>query len=131
MSPTPRSAWHWVDLSPDIAVANTNEIVAKPAGVAGTIKEIWVGINTILTTGGGTVAVAKGAVNVLSSTTYNLGAAATPDLVAATPESATLTTAPTSLEVAAASWLKATWTLTTAAVSNAAALLVAIEPDLW
>jgi len=129
--PTPRSAWHWLDLSPDIAVANTAELVGKPSPVAGTIREVWIAINTVLTTGGGVLALAKGGVNILSSTNYNLGAAATPDLVAATPESATLTTAQKSLRVAAGDWFTATWTLTTAAVTNAAAVLVGIEPDIW
>ena len=129
--PTINSAWVYVDLSPKIAVANTNEIIAKPAGVAGTIKQIWIGINTVLTTGGGIVAVAKGSTNVLSSPTYNLGAAATPDLVAATPELATLAANANSLKVAATDWLKATWTLTTAAITNAAACIVVVEPDYW
>lgn len=129
--PTPRSAWRWVDLSPSIAVANTDVLVAKPAVCTGTIKEVWVGINTVLTTGGGTLAVAKGSATILSSSTYNLGAAATPDLVAATPESATLTTATSTLKVAQGDLLKATWVLTTAAITNAASCLVAIEPDSW
>jgi hypothetical protein len=129
--PTPFSAWVWVDLSPHMAVANTSWLVAKPAPVAGTIKSCWIGINTVLTTGGGTLAVAKAGANILSSATYNLGAAATPDLVAATPELATLTTAATTLKVAAGDLLSATWTLTTAAITNAAACLIAIEPDTW
>ena len=129
--PTPQSAWVWVDLSPKIAVANTNELVIKAAPLAGTIQSCLIGINTILTTGGGTVAVAKAGASIISSSTYNLGAAATPDLVAQTIEAATLTTAPTTLKVAANDLLSATWTLTTAAITNAACLLVAIEPDTW
>lgn len=129
--PTTRGAWVWVDLSPSIAVANTDVLVAKPAPVAGTIKSVWVGINTVLTTGGGTLAVKKAGVNILSSATYNLGAAATPDLVAATPELGTLTTATGTLKVAAGDLLSATWVLTTAAITNAASCFVAIEPDLW
>jgi hypothetical protein len=126
--PTPRSAWIWLDLSPDIAVANTDEIIIKAVPVAGTIKSVSIAINTLLGAGGGTLALAKGAANVLSSATYNIGAT---DLVAATPEFATLTTAGSTLKVAAGDLLKATWTMTTAAVTNAASLLVAIEPDEW
>lgn len=129
--PTPSGATIWVDLSPTVAVANQSQLIAKPAPVAGTIKTVWVGINTILTTGGGILAVAKAGANVLSSASYNLGAAETPDLVAATPEAATLTTAPTTLRVAAGNLLAATWTLTTIAVTNAAMCLVGIEPDRW
>jgi hypothetical protein len=126
--PTPRSAWIWLDLSPDIAVANTDEIIIKAVPVAGTIKSVSIAINTLLGAGGGTLALAKGAANVLSSATYNIGAT---DLVAATPEFATLTTAGSTLVVAAGDLLKATWTMTTAAVTNAASLLVAIEPAEW
>ncbi len=125
--PTPRSSWVYVDLSPSIAVANTAVLVAKPSPVAGTIKEVWVGINTVLTTGGGVVAVAKGAANILSATNVDLQSGVT----AATPAKATLTTAQSTLKVAAGDLLKATWTLTTAAITNAATCLVAVEPDLW
>jgi hypothetical protein len=127
--PTQKSAWVYVDLSPNIAVANTDEIKVAASPVAGTIKEVWIGINTLLTTSGGTLAVANGSANVLSSTTYNLGAAG--DLVAATPESATLNTGTKNLEVSAGSLLKATWVLTTAAITNAATCIVAIEPATW
>jgi hypothetical protein len=129
--PTPRGSWIWVDLSPAVAVANLDQLIAKPAPVAGTIVSCWVGANAILTTGGGTLAVKKAGVTILSSATYNLGAAATPDLVAATPELATLTTAKSTLKVAAGDLLSATWVLTTAAVTNALMCMVAIEPDLW
>jgi len=130
--PTTKSAWIWLDLSPYTTAADVSTVTVKGVPVAGTIKSIQLGVNAVLTTGGGIVAVAKGSVNVLSSTTYNLGAAATPDLVAATPEFATLTTAKTSLKVAAGDLLKATWTLTTfAATTNAITLLIGIEPDSW
>lgn len=128
---TPRAAWRYVDLSADVGTANNDRLVLKPAPCAGTIKECWVGINTVLTTGGGTLAVAKAGVNILSSTTYNLGDGATPDLVAATPEKATLTTKESTLKVAAGDALTATWVLTTAASTNAVCCLVAIEPDEW
>ena len=127
--PTQRSSWIWVDLSPTIAVANQNQTIVKPAPVAGTIKEVWIGINTILTTGGGTLAVANGSANVLSSTNYNLGSAG--DLAAGVHEAATLNTNTANLRVAAGGQLKATWVLTTAAITNGAACLVALEPDLW
>lgn len=129
--PTLRGAWIWVDLSPTLTVANLDQLVARPAPVPGVIVSCWVGANAVLTTGGGTLAVKKAGVNVLSSATYNLGAAATPDLVAATPELATLTTAKSTLKVAAGDLLSATWVLTTAAVTNALMCMVAIEPDLW
>lgn len=128
---TPRSAWRWVDLSVSPAVANQAQLVIKPSPCAGTIKEVWIGINTVLTTGGGTLAVAKAGASIISSSTYNLGAAATPDLVAQTCESATLTTAGSTLKVAQGDLLSATWTLTTAAVTNAATCMIAIEPDTW
>lgn len=128
--PTPRSSWVWVDLSPTIAVANNDRLVAKPVPCAGTIKEIWLSINTLLTTGGGVVAIAKNAVNVLSATNVNIGSAAAPDVTAATPLSCTLTTQKTSLRVSTSDMLKATWTLTTLASTNSVACLVAIEPDL-
>ena len=78
---------------------------------------------------GGTLAIAKGSANVLSSTTYNIAAGG--DLTAATPESATLTTAGSTLKVAAGDQFKATYVLTTAASGNAATVIVAIEPDIW
>lgn len=127
--PTPRSAWVYLDLGTTIDVADTNKIVIAAAPVAGTIKEVWIGINTLLTTSGGTLAIAKGSANVLSSTTYNIAAGG--DLTAATPESATLTTAGSTLKVAAGDQFKATYVLTTAAVGNAATVIVAIEPDIW
>lgn len=126
--PTPRSAWLWLDLSPDMAVANTDELVIAAVPVAGTIKSVSICINTLLGAGGGTLAIAKGSANILSSATYNIGAT---DLVAATPEFATLTTAGSTLKVAAGDLIKATWVLTTCAVTNAAQVLVAIEPAEW
>lgn len=129
--PTPEGSMKWVDLGISVPVANVDKIVIQPAPVAGTIKSIWVGINTVLTTAGGTLAVAKGSANLLSAATYALGAAETPDLVAATPELAVLTTVSGNLKVAAGDLLKATWVLTTAAVTNAGICLVGIEPDNW
>lgn len=127
--PTPRSAWVYLDLGTTIDVADKNKIEIAAAPVAGTIKEVWIGINTLLTTSGGTLAIAKGSANVLSSTTYNIAAGG--DLTAATPESATLTTAGSTLKVAAGDQFKATYVLTTAASGNAATVIVAIEPDIW
>lgn len=127
--PTPRSAWVYLDLGTVIETANKNKIVVAVSPVAGTVKEVWIGINTLLTTSGGTLAIAKGSANVLSSATYNIGAGG--DLVAATPESATLTTAGSSLKVAAGDQFKATYVLTTAASGNAATVVVAIEPSVW
>lgn len=126
--PTQRSSWVYVDLSPQVAVANTNWLVAKPAPVTGTIKEVWLGINTLLTTGGGIVAVSKNSLNILSATNVDLQA----DLTAATPESQTLAANAATLRVVAGTdMLKAAWTLTTAAITNAASCIIAIEPDLW
>ena len=112
-----------------MAVANQNQTIVKPAPVAGTIKEVWIGINTLLTTSGGTLAVANGTANVLSSATYNLGNAG--DLAAGVHESATLTTNTAALKVAAGDQIKATWVLTTAAITIGAACLVALEPAVW
>ena len=83
--PTPKGAWYWLDLSPYTTAADVSTVTVKGVPVAGTIKSIQVAVNAVLTTGGGIVALAKGSVNVLSSASYNLGAAATPDLVAAAP----------------------------------------------
>lgn len=125
--PSPKSAWVPVDLSPSIAVANTNVLVAKPAPMSGIVREVWVGINTALTTGGGVVAVARGSDNLLSATNVDLQSGVT----AAAPAKQTLTTNAASKRVAAGDLLKATWTLTTAAITNAASCLVLIEPDTW
>lgn len=125
--PSPKGAWVYVDLSPDMAVANQSEIVLKAAPVSGVIKQVRVAINTLLTTGGGTLALAKGGVNILSATSVDLQA----DLVAATSETETLTTTDQDLKVTEGDMLKATWTLTTNAVTNAAFCVVAIEPSDW
>lgn len=125
--PTLRSSWVYVDLSPTISVANNDRLVVKPVPVAGTVKEVWVSVNTAVTTGGGLVAVAKGSTNLLSATNVDLQA----DLSAATPSSRTLTTNTASLKVATTDVLKATWTLTTIASTNSVGCLVAIEPDVW
>jgi hypothetical protein len=128
--PTTRGAYEWVDLSYMPFVANTNRIVSRPAPCAGTIKSVLIGVKTLLTTGGGILAVAKGSASILSSASYNIGAAG--DLVADTFEAATLTTAPTTLRVAAYDTLNATWTLTTAASTHSPFVcLIAIEPDTW
>lgn len=135
---SPKSAWRIVDLSPALAVANQSQLVLKPAPCAGRIVEIWVDINTLLTTGGGTLALAKGAANILSTTSINLQAdltAATAKKYVKTPNTASgesyLAQNDGTLRVAAGDALKATWTLTTVAVTNGASCLVVIEPDEW
>ncbi len=127
--PSQKSTWRWIDLSPQVAVANTNVLVEKPVPFAGVIKEAWLVINTILTTGGGVAALAKSSTNILSATNVNLGSHTTPDVTAATPKSLTLSTSTMDLKVATTDVLKATFTLTTAAITNAIGCLVAIEPD--
>ena len=130
--PTINSAWIYVDLGITVQATDVGAVVrVAPAPVAGTIKKVIVGMNTLLTTGGGTLAVAKGSTNILSSTTYSLASAASPDLVAATPEEATLSASATALKVAALDQLKATWTLTTATIGYGGTCVVVIEPDYW
>lgn len=129
--PTPQSAWVWVDLSPTVTVANNDRLVAKPAPVAGTIKKCIIGINTRVTTGGGVVLVSKNSVNILSAANQEIASAAAASLADATPAEIALTTQATSLKVSVGDMLKATWTLTTVASTNAVCCLVAIEPDCW
>lgn len=129
---TPFGSWLWFDLSPKSALASTvNQVVGVPMPVSGTIKEVWVGAQTTLTTGGGTVGVYKyvGTVsaNVLSAATVNLQSGVT----AGVPAKATLTTAPTTLRVAAGNMLIASWVLTTVVTVNTHTVLVAVEPDNW
>lgn len=129
---TPFGSWLWFDLSPKSALASTvNQKAAVPVPVAGTIKEVWVGGMTTLTTGGGTLGVYKyvGTVsaNVLSAATVDLQSGIT----AGVPAKATLTTAPTTLRVAAGDMLLASWVLTTVVTTNAHTVMVAVEPDNW
>lgn len=129
---TPFGSWLWFDLSPKGALASTKDIEAGvPMPVAGTIKEVWVGGKTTLTTGGGTLGVYKyvGTVsaNVLSAATIDLQSGIT----AGVPAKATLTTAPTTLRVAAGNMLVASWILTTVVTANDHTCLVAVEPDVW
>lgn len=125
--PSPRGSWKYVDLSPDMAVANQSEIVIKAAPCNGVIKEVRVAINTLLATGAGTLALAKGSVNILKGTNVDLQA----DLVAATSELVELSATGQDLKVTKGDILKATWTLTTAAITNAALCEIAIEPSEW
>jgi hypothetical protein len=110
-----------------MAVANQSEIVIKAAPCNGVIKQARVAINTKLTTGGGTLALAKGSVNILSATNVDLQA----DLANATSELVDLSANEQDLKVTAGDLLKATWTLTTNAVTNAALCEIAIEPSTW
>lgn len=125
--PSPKGAWKYVDLSPDMAVANQSEIVIKAAPCDGVIKQVRVAINTTLATGGGTLAVAKGSVNILKETNVDLQA----DLANATSELVDLSETEQDLKVTEGDLLKATWTLTTNAVTNAALCEIAIEPAEW
>ena len=118
-------SWVWVDLSPYPSAANTSCLVAKPCPVEGTIKEVWMSINTVLGAGAGIAALSKNAVNILSAASVNLET----DLTAATAESQVLSTSGVSLKVLTTDTLKAAYTLTTIATTNGIGCLVAIEPS--
>lgn len=129
---TPFGSWLWFDLSVKGPLASTKDVeVCIPMPVAGTVKEVWAGGKTTLTTGGGTLGVYKYAgtvsANVLSASTIDLQSGIT----AGVPAKATLTTAPTTLRVAAGNLLVASWVLTTVVTTNSHTLMVAVEPDNW
>lgn len=125
--PTLHGSWIWVDMSPFTSAANANVYVIKPVPVAGTIKEVRMSMVEALATGGGIMTLHKNTVNILSSASLNLEA----DFASLTAESEVLTTNAASLKVTTADSLKALFTLTTFAITNAIGCLVAIEPDVW
>jgi hypothetical protein len=121
-----KGSWVWIDLSAAPSAADASQLVAKPVGVDGVVAEVWLSINTVLTTGGGIVTVHKtGAVNLLSATNVDLQSG----LTAGTAASQVLTTATAALKVLSTDTLKAGWTLTTAAITNGFGCRVAIEPS--
>ena len=109
-----KNSWVWVDLSPFPSAANASCLVAKPCPVEGTIKEVWMSINTLLAAGGGIAALSKNALNILSAASVDFET----DLTAATSESQVLSTNNASLKVLTTDTLKATYTLTTIAITN-------------
>lgn len=123
--PTPRSGWLLLALGLQGASSAVRN-AAVPC--AGTVKEIWVGAQVLMTTGN--VAVAKGAINLLSATNVSL-AASGGDVSAGVAASQTLATAATTKRVAAGDILVATWTVTTAGSFVGGACSVLIEPDTW
>lgn len=128
---TPFGSWLWFDLSTRHKLANADSVRADAImPVAGTIKSVIVGGIAALTTGGGVLGVYKyvGTVstNILSAATVDLQSGVTAGVAAAQ----TLTTAPTTLRVAAGNVLEAVWTLTTVG-STGHSCLVAVEPDYW
>jgi hypothetical protein len=128
---TPFGSWLWFDMGSGAKLTNADVIRANAVmPVAGTIKSVIVGAMVALTTGGGTLGVYKyvGTVsaNILSAATVDLQA----DITAGVGAARTLTTAPTTLRVAAGDIIAAVWTLTTVGTTGHACL-VAVEPDYW
>jgi hypothetical protein len=129
--PTVRSGWVLIDMSPTVAVANQNQLVTKPCPVEGVVREVWMSINTRVTTGGGIVTVHKNAVNLLSATNVQLASAATDVLASGTAASLTLSTYTKNLEVSTTDTFKALWTLTTVAITNGVGCTIVVEPTAW
>jgi hypothetical protein len=141
--PTPRGSWYLIDLSikEDEADLADNDVVVV-GGIcpwAGEVKEVWVGLSILPTTG--TLAVYKSnQVSGTAGTPVTLLSAATTDLSSATvytvhtASKMTLTTSTESLQVAAGDILYATWTLTDITVAGADDLFlctVIVEPKVW
>lgn len=121
--PGPLSTWVAYDLSLPAAATGYKEAVVRAAG---TVKEVWVGSNVLMTAGN--VAVAKGSTNLLAETNVDL-AASGGDVAAGVGEAITLATGNAALRVAAGDILKATWTVTTAGNFVAGSCIVWVEPD--
>ena len=138
--PTPMGSWYDIDLGikQDEDDAANAEVVITGGCVpwAGTVKEIWVGLNVVLTTG--TLAVVK-----CASTDISLLAAATANLASTTTFPAAtlfkgvkmaLTTETTALHVNAGDMIRATWTITSftaQTIDQTFTCLVRIEPEVW
>lgn len=132
---TLRQARYYLDLGikcDEADLADTDVVVTGAICVlAGTVKAIWVGTNTLPTTG--TLAVHKSAatgVNLLSDTTLNLATG----LTAYVGASQTLSTNGSALKVAAGDIITATWTLTNITATDDAVFsaIVEIEPSgIW
>lgn len=141
--PTPRGAWYSIDLSikqDEVDLSNGEVVVV--GGIcpwAGTVKEVWVGLSILPTTG--TLAVAKSnQVGGTAGTAVSLISAATTDLSSATvytvhtASQMTLSSSTEVLKVAAGDILTATWTLTSITVAGADDLFlctVLVEPNVW
>jgi hypothetical protein len=132
--PTPRGSWYPLDLSikQDEADLADNDVVVVGGivPVAGTVKEIWVGLSILPTTG--TLAVAKAGVTLLSAASTDLSSSTV--YTAHTASQMTLTSSGVVKKVAAGDILTATWTLTDITVAGADDLFlctVMIEPDVW
>jgi hypothetical protein len=134
-----RSGWQFYDLGikcTETLLADTNVVrTCVPVTGAGLIKEVWVGLTVIPTTGN--VAIGKSAstnVNVLTATNVDM-AAATTTLVAFTAAKQTLAATNGPLRVAAGDMLTAVWTLTDittgGGVPNVFACTIVVEPDAW
>jgi hypothetical protein len=120
MMPSPRNTWIPIDLS--MQGASTINMEAAP-GVAGVIRQVTAGTNVIPTAG--TLALAKGTVNILKDTNQDLAA-----LTAGTAKDLELASAVETLRIKATDVLKAVWTITTAGSYVAGACTIWIEPDL-
>jgi hypothetical protein len=121
-----KNSWLWLDLSPHPAADDSSNLVCRPVPCEGRIAEVWLSINTVLTTGGGIVTVHKNAINILSATNVDLQS----DLTGGTAESQVLTTANATLKVLTTDTIRVGWTLTTSvAATDALGCLVAIEPS--
>jgi hypothetical protein len=136
---SPKSGWREYDLGIKIVetkLADTDVVrVCVPVGKAGLVKEVWVGLTVIPTTGN--VAIAKSAatnVNLLTATNVDM-ASATTTLVAFTAANQTLAAGVADLRVAAGDMLTAVWTLTNittgGGVPNVFACTICIEHDEW
>lgn len=127
--PSLRSAWEPFDLGCRAAAYSNGDTVKVqvPVPFAGTIKEVWVGALTTVTTGGGIVALAKGSTNILSASNVDLQSG----LTAGTAALQTLAANGQTLKVAAGDILSALWTLTTVGSFDGGACRVYIEPDNW
>lgn len=130
--PGTRANLKWFDLSikcDEADLADTDVVVVGvPMPAAGRVKEIWVGTQTLPTTG--TVAFQKEAstdVNLLAASTLNLATG----LTAYVGASQTLTTKVADLEFNAGDIISATWTLTNITTSDDAIFgaLVGVEFD--
>src|SRR5574343_341582 len=132
--PTMHGARYAIDLSikaDEVDLADNDVVVV--GGIvpwAGTVKEIWVGLSILPTTG--TLAVAKAGTTLLSAATTDLSSSTV--YTAHTASQMTLTSSNPIKKVAAGDILTATWTLTDSTVAGADDLFlctVIVEPDVW
>ena len=120
--PTPFSAWIPVHMS---YTGTTTATVYATPGIAGTVKQITVGVPVVMTTG--TIAPFK-AGSVALATALS---AATDGVAAGVAENMVLATVGQTLKIAATDVLSVTWTVTSAGSFVGGGCTIWIEPNTW